>query len=339
MSATLTDVEDIHSKLMEKLAPQEPEKEEPALQAAEESQETEEPLENEAEPLEAEAQESEPSESIELSHIAEYLGANEDQFTTNEDGDLMIRTKIDGNEGQAKFNDILKSYQLEGHLNKQSTELAETQKTLQSKIAEANEQLTSKVQQLEDLSQIAYNELLTDYNKVNWDELRADDPAEFAAKKTDYQVRQTQIASLYQKAQDQRQEIQATDTEGLKEKIQDEGKKLLKAIPDWTDSEKYQKGWSDTGAYAQSMGFSKEEFSSTVDHRMIVILNKARQFDELQKGTPEITKKVRKAPKIAKPGSTATKVTTDQVKNQKLKAQLKRDGGGKALHEILLGRV
>lgn len=353
MSATQQGVEDVHERLMAKLAPSEPaepiesteaiEATEEVAEVTEEISEVAEAIEETvtAEPSETEAQEVEPSETqeIELSHIAEYLGATEDQFTVNDDGELFVRTKVDGEEGQAKFSDILKSYQLEGHLNKQSTEVAETQKVLKSKLAEANEQLSQKVQQLEDLSQIAYNDLLTDYNAVNWEELRQDDPAEYAARKADYQNRQTQIAQLYQKAQDQRQELKATDDEGLKDRVADEGKKLLQAIPEWNDQAKYQKEWTDTGVYAQTLGFSPDEFNSTVDHRMIVLLNKARQFDTLQKGSEKVTKMVRKAPKIAKPGSTAQKIPSDQAKAQKLKQQLKRDGGGNALHELLLGRV
>ena len=235
MSATLSGVEEsIHEKLMAKLAPEmesaepvsdeiEEETEELEADASDEVEVTEEDVEEsvEAESSEDEAQDAEPSESqeIELSHIAEYLGANEDQFIVSDDGELLVKTKIDGEEGQAKFADILKSYQLEGHLNKQSTELAETKKALQSKLAEADSKLAEKVQQLEDLSQIAYNELLSDYNNVNWNELRADDPGEYAARMADFQNRQSQIADLYQKAQDRRGELSATGNVDLAENI------------------------------------------------------------------------------------------------------------------------
>jgi len=360
MSATQSGVEEsIHDRLMAKMAPSEPSEpiaapEESAdvdLEAqAEEVEATEETTETvevteveesvEAEPSEIEAQEQEPSDTqeIELSHIAEYLGANEDQFIVSDDGDLMVKTKIDGKEGQAKFSDLLKSYQLEGHLNKQSTEVAETQKALQSKLAEADGQLAQKVQQLEDLSQLAYNELLSDFNKVNWDELRADDPAEWSAKQTDFQNRQSQIANLYQKAQDQRGELAATD-EVSPEKIAEEKAALLQAFPEWSDDAKHQKGWVEIGEYAMTKGYTSEEYQSTADHRLIVMMDKARQFDALNKESSKVTKLVRKAPKIAKPGSTAAKIPSKQAEAEKLRKQLKRDGGGSALHELLLKKV
>lgn len=354
MSATPQGVEqDIHSRLMGKLAPEpEPvdpidseivEEEIPEELEAAEADTGEIPVEEEsveAEPSEIEAQEGEPSEAqIELSDIAEYLGVEPDKFAVTDDGELMVKTKIDGVEGEAKFSDLLKSYQLEGHLNKQSTEVAEAKKALQSKLAEADTQLSQKLQQLEDLSQIAYNELLGEYNAIDWNELRADDPAEYAAKLADFQNRQSQIGQLYQKAQDQRQQLEATESEGLKEKIAEEGQKLLKAIPEWTDPVKYQEGWAETTKYAQTLGFSQDEVNSTIDHRMLVLLNKARQFDALKEKSPTVTQRVRKAPKIAKPGSTASKVPSQVQKEQALKAKLKRDGGGKALHDLLLSRV
>jgi len=69
------------------------------------------------------------------------------------------------------------------------------------------------------------------------------------------------------------------------------------------------------------------------------MMDKARKFDSLNKESQKVTKLVRKAPKIAKPGSTASKVPSAKQAQDKLKAKLKRDGGGEALHELLLSRV
>jgi len=354
MSATPEGVESIHERLKAKLAPEESvelsvedtseEELEAVLVEGDDVSEAEGEEESvEAEPSEVEAQEVEPSEestdSIELSHIAEYLGTAEDQLTVNDDGDLMVRTKIDGQEGQAKFSDLLKSYQLEGHLNKQSTELAESQKALQTKLSEADGQLAQKVQQLEDLSQLAYNELLTDYNKVNWDELRTDDPGEFSAKQTDFQNRQNQIASLYQKAVDQRSELTATDSQVSQEKISEETAKLVKTFPSWSDNAVQSKEWAEIGEYAITQGMTAESYAKNVDSSIVIAFSKAKQFDALQKKSTKVTKLVKKVPKIAKPGSTASKIPNAQARTDKLRKQLKRDGGGKALHELLLAKV
>jgi len=250
----------------------------------------------------------------------------------------MVKTKIDGVDGQAKFSDLLKSYQLEGHLNKQSTELAETQKALQSKLAESDGQLAQKVQQLEDLSQLAYNQLLTEYNSINWAELRADDPAEWSAKQTDYQNRQTEIANLYQKAQDQRGELTATDAIS-QDRLTEESTKLVQAFPTWTDQSVLQKEWSEIGKYAVSQGMSDSDYANTIDSSLIVMMNKAKQFDALQKESTSVTKRVRKAPKIAAPGSTASRIPSSQMEAQKRLQKIKRDGGGNALHEELMSRL
>ncbi|MGD9381212.1 MAG: hypothetical protein PVI03_02095 [Candidatus Thorarchaeota archaeon] len=353
MSATQEGVESsIHDRLMSVLEPEM----EQEIDTSEESVEPEageevEELEAveaegdeesvEAEPSEIEAQEQEPSEpaqEIELVHIAEYLGASEDQFTVSDDGELMVKTKIDGEEGQAKFSDLLKSYQLEGHLNKQSTELAETKKALQSKLADADGEIAQKVQQLETLSQLAYNELLSEYNAIDWAELEQDQPDIYAAKMIKFQNRQNEIANLYQKAQDQRSELAATG-KVTPEKIAEEKSKLLAAIPEWADEATFNKEWTSVGEYAISNGFSSEEYQGTTDHRLLVLLNKARQFDALNQKSPQVTNRVRKAPKIAKPGSTASKISNKQMEAQKRMAKIKRDGGGNALHEELLSRL
>lgn len=348
MSATQQGVEDIHAKLMAKLAPTE----EPAEPIVDEETEVDPEVDPEVIQEDNPVREEEPSEdddtegeepseapTIELSHIAEYLGVESDKFDVSDDGELLVKTKIDGEEGRAKFSDLLKSYQLEGHLNKQNTETAELKKSLQSKIAEADAQLAQKAQQLEALSQIAYNELMTEYSSIDWNDLRADDPAEYAAKLADYQNKQARIADLYQKAIDQRKDISAHGDVDMNEKAEKERAALLAAIPDWVEPEKYKKGWTENSDYAQSLGFTSDEINSVLDHRFIVLLDKARQFDALNKGKPEIANRVRKAPKIAKPGSTANTVPSKVAKEQKLKQQLKRDGGGNALRELLLSRV
>lgn len=356
MSATPQGVEDsIHDRLMaimeetpEVAVEETQDTDEVSAEAVEAEPVTDEVVESEetesveAEPSEIEAQEAEPSEpaqAIELSHIAEYLGATEDQFSISEDGDLLVNTKIDGEVGQAKFSELLKSYQLEGHLNKQSTELAESQKALQTKLDEADGQLAQKVQQLEDLSQLAYNQLLSDFNKVNWDELRSDDPAEWSAKQTDYQNRQSEIANLYQKAQDSRGELAATKTEAGKGDIAEQTTKLIEAFPTWKDPEVNQREWKAIGDYAVSQGMALSSYSSNTDHSLIVMLDKAMKFDALKKESPKIANRVRKAPKIAQPGSTAGRIPSEKARVDKLHKQLKRDGGGNALHELLLDIV
>jgi len=293
--------------------------------------ETSEETDNETQDVEAE----EEGEPLGLDVIAQYLGIEMDKLDSDDDG-LYVKTKIDGEEGKAKFTDILKSYQLEGHLNKQNMEVAEQKKALQAKIAEYNQQLTEKLQQAEDLSQLAYNDLLTEYNSVNWNELRTDDPAEYAAKLADYQNRQAKIAQAYQDTQNQRQALKATDEESLKAKVQEESQKILEKFPAWSNPETYKKEWGEISSYAQSQGFSKEDVDATIDHRMYVLLDKARRFDELSKGSKKVENIVRKAPRIAKPGSTATKIPTAEKELGDLQKQIKKAGGGQAVRDYLL---
>ena len=337
----------IHERLMEKLDPQELQ-EEVQEEVQEESQEEvkADAVEDanptlEAEEAEEEAQEQaeddthEDGEQLTTLDLSQYFGLDDDVFDTSEDGEILVKTKIDGQEGTAKFNDLLASYQKQGHLDNQNREVKSLKQSLSEKQAELDSQYQEKIQQLENLSQVAYNELLTDYNSVNWDELRQDDPAEYSAKMTDYQTRQSRIAQLYQEAQTQKQSIQPSEEE-LQERVRQESVKLLDAFPKWSDRTTYQKERNEIDSYAVSLGFESDKVKSTIDHRMIVLLDKARQFDALQKESPKITKKVRKAPKIAKPGTTTKKVPTDVQKINELKSAIKKTGGSKSVVDYLM---
>jgi len=278
--------------------------------------------------------EGEP-QAIGLDAIADYLGVDIDKLDIGDDG-LLIKTKVDGEEGRAKFADMLKSYQLEGHLNKQNMEVAEQKKALQAREAEINQRLDDGLRQAEELSKIAYNELLSDYNSINWQELRSDDPAEYSAKMTDFQTRQSTIAQAYQNAVDQRSEITTTDTKALEAKAQEESRKLLQAFPKWSDPEVLNSEITKIGGYAKNLGFSDEDIRSINDHRVYILLDKAAKYDALEKKSPAIENKVRKAPKIVRPGSTATHTPNSERKLADLKQQIRKTGGGKSVRDYLL---
>jgi len=351
-AATQAGAESVHDRLMERLYPENEAVDESA--AADESAEVEGAVEQEevsdeikagaeeAEEVTEDAEdiesskassddESESGEPLGVDVLADYLGIGADKLDVDDDGSLLVRAKVDGEEIQAKFSDLLKSYQLEGHLNKQNMEVVEQKKALQAKMSELDEQVQSKVKQLEDLSQIAYNELLSEYNSINWDELRQDDPAEYAAKFADYQARQSRIADMYQQAQ-----AEKPSAEVPKERIQEEAHKLLSAVPEWKDPTVYQKDYTEIGQYAQSIGYTTDEFNSTIDHRLILLLNKARQFDALKENSPKVTKRVRKAPKLAKPGSTAKPKSTKDQKLAKMRNDIKKSGGKTSVRDYLL---
>jgi len=264
-------------------------------------------------------------ETIELDEIATYLGIDTEKLDVDdESGALLFKTKVDGEEGTVSLTQLIKERQLEGHLNKKNMEVAEKEKALQAKLDEQSNSYTEKLQQADDYLTIAATELTKEYQEINWAELRADDPAEYAAKITDYNARQASINQSYQDLQTQRQEQQATAQEGLSAVAAEEKAKLLTALPEWNNQETAAKDWGDMLVYGSDYGLSSAEMNGVVDHRIVLMMRKAMMFDNMQKETPSITKRVRKTPKLAKPSAAKSQETTSKV--DELYSSIKKHG-------------
>lgn len=307
---------------------------EPKGESEEVTAEVEEP-EAEQEPKDDVQDEGEESH-LEISHLANYLGVDEDRLDVDEDGTVYVKTKIDGEEGRAKFQDLVKSYQLEGHLNKQNMEVAEQKKALQAKIAEVEQQATQRVQQLESLTKLAWDELNREYNAVNWQELRQYDPAEYAAKLADFQQRDARIRSALSHLDQEKSQSEQVKQAKLAEKLAESEKLVLQSIPEWMNQEVANRDVAKLKEYLPKAGFTLDENDYLTDHRFVVMLRKAMLYDDLQQSKDIVTKKVVKAPKLVKPGSPQTKQERDGKTITALKSTIKKSGGDKGIEEYLL---
>lgn len=273
---------------------------------------------------------------IELSTFAQILGIDEDRLDVDEDGQVYVKTKIDGEEGRAKFNDLVKSYQLEGHLNKQNMEVAEQRKALQAKMAEVEQQAQARVQQLEAVTNVAIQELQREFQSIDWQTLRVTDPGEYAAKLTEFQQREARLGQAVQQIQAEKQQVETQNQERFKEYLREESQKLLSAIPEWSNPEVAQKEKSELKSFGIQHGFSAQELDQLSDHRSVLILRMAKAYADLQKSKPDVTKRVIKAPKLVKPGSPVSKQERDQNSVAALKSTIKKSGGDKGIEAYLL---
>ena len=343
----------VHDQLMEKFSPPEEaqdgleveavdesdslEKSEPEEKEVEQSAESTE--EAQEEEVSTDAEDETPESQIELSDLAEYLGVDANKLDVDDDGAILVKTKVDGQDGVAKFSDLIKSHQLEGHLNKQNMEVVEAKKALDTQRTELESQAQAKLQEIETLTQLAYGELTREFESINWNELRTDDPAEYAAQQRDFDARKQSISDAYQKVQADKQEQEINQSRELQAHLQAEDQKLYQAIEGWDKPEVAKKEFSDVMSYLQTAhGYSNENLYGVrdqngaviqpgiSDHKIVVMARKAMLYDQLQQSKPSITKKVRKAPKIAKVGATV-KVDMDAKKHDELKQKVKQSGG------------
>ena len=90
--------------------------------------------------------------------------------------------------------------------------------------------------------------------------------------------------------------------------------------PEWSTPETQANISASIREYASMQGFTEEELSSLVDHRSLIVLHKAMQFDNLQSSDIG-KKKLKNKPRLVRAGKGSTK---DGNKKQKRTAQMKR---------------
>ena len=241
----------------------------------------------------------EPENWESLDHFLQANELNPDEFRQ-----IPVKVKIDGQEKAVPLSDVIKSYQLEGHVNNKSIELSEARKAFESEQEAARTLMKEQLQQNAALGELAMQQLTHEYQQIDWNGLRASNPGEYAALITEYNNRAAQIQNHLQTVQKKQQETEQAEHAKKTQNLQQERERLFSAKPEWKNPEAFAKDASDMTQYAKTKGYTDAEIGSISDHRWMQILHDAARYAALQAKTPEATKRVREAPKMqAKPGT------------------------------------
>ncbi len=317
--------------------------------AGEGSEEPEQPEDTESKEEESEGEEtSEPEDAVEeyeldAGGLAEILGIEGEHVNVDDDGQITFRTKIDGEVSQAKLADLVKSYQLEGHLNKKSMSLAEERKAFEAEAQSQKQALMDRLEIADHMTQAAEKSLLQEYEAVKWDELKENDPGRYAAMQQDFGMRYQQIqqikggaAEIAQQAQQERLQQEQAQRNKL---YQEQNELLLAANPSWNNPEIRQAETEKIVEYAKSVGFTDDEVVNVLDARVVRILLDAVKAKDTQSKVEVVKKKVKRVPKIMRPGSQANKQAQSQRNTEKKLTKLRKSGDDGALTDVLWDRI
>lgn len=320
------------------------EQEEPTQEA--EPEQSEDTIEDDAQ-VEAEDQsEQEPSEGEEysLADVAEVLGLEENDVGVDDDGNLTFKTKIDGKESTVSLAELRKGYQMESAITQRGQKQAEERKAFEAQRAQVQEQVTNQLQQTEGMMMMMQQELLKDYQSVNWEELRNIDPAEYTAKRYDFEQRQGQLQQAGGYVQQMRDQYAQEQEAKKQELVQQEWGRMMENNPDWNKPEVYDKEMRELRDFASTRyGFTDEDFKSVTDSRTIELIKDAKAYNQGKKVVEE--KKVKRpVPKVqrAKDGRFVSKKRASKldklVKAAKTaRGSNKRDLQTEAVTELLMG--
>lgn len=290
--------------------------------------------ENEVEP-DGGGEEQADEPQITTSDLAKFLGIDETVLDLDEDGTVKLKTKVDGQEGAAKLADLLKSYQLEGHVNKRSMELAEREKQMQAKAQEAEQKFSERLQYAENLTNIAGQQLLAEFQSIDWKTLEQTDPGTAALWRQKFQERHAQLQGVHHNIQQEKARSQEKSQAEMQEALAKEAARLPELIPEWKDASVAAKERAELREWAVKAGYEPAEVDSISKAHHVAVLRKAMLADKLKATQPAIENKVRTAPKLVKPGQAQQNSQEQNLRNLKTKVQ-KSGGKGNSVAEYLM---
>ena len=267
----------------------------------EEESVTEDHREHQAEDTE----ESESQEEVTVSSWDELIETQEWDPEWAES--LKVPIKVDGQPTEATIKELVANYQMNSAADKRLEEAKAKARALNQELAEKSESLQSQIVAAGKLIETAEQALDAESSAIDWKRLREDDPAEYAAKKSEYAEKRERIERTKREATEawrkataeQQQQLQAE----TQKRLPAEQERLFEFFPEWKDPEKGKAGKAKTVEYLQNLGFTEDDISAVVDHRLVVMAEKARRYDERKPNVEAAKKRVAKVPKVVKPGA------------------------------------
>ena len=205
---------------------------------------------------------------------------------------------MDGEELDVPEDELLRGYSRQQDYTRKTMKLSEERKAFEEQAVKVREKEAQYAERLEAMK------AFLDQNAPKEPDLklRTENPTEYAAQWADYQRHveaQNKVASEQNRIRQSQFEEQQTQ---LQAKIMEERKRLFDALPEWKNPDSARKEQEALIAYGTSVGFTDDELGNLYDHRAVLILDKARKWDELQKKGKTVKEKAVTAP-VLKPGS------------------------------------
>lgn len=276
--------------------------------------------EPQGQPEEPEAQEAESAEETQ-----DYEAAQNDEGEEYEEEvqeTPKYRVKAGDEEMEVDLDELVKGYSRTADYTRKTQALAEQRKAIEAEAQKVQEAKVLRDQYAQRLQLI--EQMLAQQPEEDLSALKDTDPIGYAVKVAERAEREKQLTAVRQEREAVLAKQQAEHQQFLQQHLRQEAERLVAVIPEYADEVKGELVKREIRDYAKSIGFSDQELSQVYDHRAVVSLWKAAQYDKLMKSKPGAVKKVAEAPKTLKPGTGTSQNADDQSK--KLRQQLKKSG-------------
>ena len=259
--------------------------------------------------------------------LMEDVDVNEEvvdnEEASSESEETLYDVTVNGVNQKVNLNELMKGYSRESDYTKKTMDLSNQRKeveSMQENLKKEFDAVKSSRDQYATQLDILTNNLQQE-EKVNWDQLYQEDPAEYVRKKAESDKRKEALDNARQEQKRIQQEQQAEQEKVYNEYIANERKILSEKLPQYADKNKSVEFTRRLTNFAKESGYSDQEIAMMVDHRAVLLLADAYRYNQLKK-TKLADKKVNKTSKVVT--SNASNIREDSEVNQNIDKRMSR---------------
>lgn len=230
-----------------------------------------------------------------------------------------FEVKVDGKRFKVTESELIAGYQRNRDYAQKTQRIAETGRQLQAGHTQVAEQYGKRLQALGSVVTMLKKSLVGDMDGAQMEELYRKDPVAWQKARATFEKRIKDVDAVFshltEEQERHRKEFEATQTAHKQRIAEHEVAQLSRHIPDWMEGKDGKPaGYLRVGQYLREAGFKDEEFLGVIDHRMLLIADKARRYDAMMKRRDERGEPKRRPKPVPKrvPNSGSSRNTVSQ---------------------------
>ena len=213
----------------------------------------------------------------------------------------FLKVKLDGLEQELPAEEVTKGYIRQADYTRKTTELAERRKQFEQvelpAVRQEREYYASRVQAI-----VEALEALAPDREPDWESAsNTMTPEEFTAHYKGWKANRERVERAKGEHARVRELHEQQEGRARATRLAEQQELLEAALPELKDPEKGPMLREDLRAYAKSLRFTEEDLDGIEDHRALLLLDKARRYDESLKRRPTVEAKVQRAVEGLKP--------------------------------------
>jgi hypothetical protein len=285
----------------------------------------------EEQPLEQENQETESQDEVteDVSQSEEQIETQEKQDSTEEP---TYSVKVAGQEFNVTLDELRNGYSRDADYRRKTEDLAYDKKQFQTESEKQRQDYSTKLSELNQMMSVAQQQLNAEINSADLEKLYEEDPTEAARIEHRLKKKQEKLNQAMQKTQSE----QKKQFDGF---LQDQQRKLVQKMPEFSNPEKASQLKSSMKNTLNSYGFNDQEIAQVYDHRIVMLVNDAMKYRNLQKAKPNIAKKISKPGKVFSSGVKQTKADINLKARKDKLSRLRKSGSTKDAASIFLDMI